>query len=252
MKSIIEFYQSPTGKMAKDFLCARLRKFLLQNATAKTLIIGYGEPFADDIAAATGGQVFLAFSDGIAAVPWPANGPHNSCIVHSDILPFGDVTFDNVIAMHALEFAPDPARLMHEIQRVVTVDGRVVCIAPHRAGMWSWFDHTPFGEGQSFSRAQMRRLITGAQLSPLSVHTALFPPPLDFSGHKILRGFARGMENAGCYLELAMGGAVVGAAQKQRYAGIGVKATTQPARVRLQWAAAHANNRGDHASTSQS
>lgn len=241
MNALPEFYQSPIGRMAQDFLLARLRKLLTRGgANGRTLIIGYGLPFASDIAEVTGGQVFLAYLDGMAAAPWPSVDAHHCCIATTDALPFSDVTFDQVMLVHALELAPDPLQLMHEVQRVLAAEGKVICIVPNRRGLWSWFEHTPFGEGQTFSCSQMRRLLISVELSPLQVGAALFAPPLDFSCHELTRAIARAIEAIGNHLSIHIGGAVVATAQKQRYAGTGTKVRTPRARVRMQWAAAPA------------
>ncbi len=222
---IAEFYQSSVGKMAHDFLCARLQTLLTRGVTTKTLIVGFAAPFAGDIKIITGGEVIA-----VDAAQMP--------------LPYGDVTFDNVIALHVLEFAPDIPRVMGEMQRVLVSDGRLICVTPNRGGIWQWFEHTPWGEGRSFSAAQMRRLLLGAQLSTLGISTALFAPPLDFSRYEILRGLARGIEAAGNYLLPSCGGVLIAAAQKQRYAGIAVETPPRASYANLKLNPAHVNSLG--------
>lgn len=213
------FYQSPIGKMARDFLIFHIKKYLGESTSVKRmLLVGYGAPYVGEI------------------------GVQMQQTELADTLPFQDVMFDGVIVLHALEFAPDLARLMSEIQRVLVVDGRVIIVAPHRAGLWSWFEHTPFGIGRVFSRTQIRQLCDGAYLSPIDVRTALFSPPIDFSRHAMTRGLARVIESVGNALSLPCGGAVVACAQKRRYAGIGVKSPVPRPRSRLQWSHAHAKN----------
>ncbi|HRJ12685.1 MAG TPA: methyltransferase domain-containing protein, partial [Alphaproteobacteria bacterium] len=220
MTHLMDFYQSPIGCMTQDFISAQLKKILaVIRPDERVLILGYGIYFADDIQKLGSDKIILAYPDGMPPVLWPDSAAHQSCIVSLDALPFGDVTFDRVILVHALEFAPEPGHLLFEIQRILTAQGQLICITPNRNGIWSWFEHTPFGEGQTFSTRQIRRLLLGVQLSPLQIQTALFVPPLNFSFHKIARGFARGIEAAGSYLGLRMGGIVISVSQKQRCAG---------------------------------
>ncbi len=209
--------------MAHDFLLVRLEKLLARGASTNTLIIGFAAPFADEIKTITGGEVLA-----VDASQMP--------------LPYGDVTFDNVIALHVLELTPDIPRAMGEMQRVLVSDGRLVCVTPNRSGIWQWFEHTPWGEGRSFSAAQMRRLLLGAQLSTLSISTALFAPPMDFSRHEILRSLARGIEATGNYLLPSCGGVLIAAAQKQRYAGIGMETSARGSYMNLQFNPAHVSN----------
>ena len=225
MTGVADFYQSPIGQMAHDFLCARLRKLLSRNASGKTLLVGFGASFQEDILTMTGGEVIS-----VDAGQMP--------------LPYGDVTFDNVICLHELEFAPDISRAMSEMQRVLVSDGRLICITPNRSGIWQWFEHTPWGEGRSFSLSQMRRLLLASHLSPIGISTALFVPPCDFSRHEALRGFARAIEASGNYLLPYFGGVLIAAAQKQRYAPIGMEPVLRPAAINLQWAAAHGTRLG--------
>jgi len=225
MTEIADFYQSPVGKMAHSFLCARLQKLLPRNVNSKTLLIGFGAPFKEDISIVTGGEVISVD---------PGQMP----------LPYGDVSFDNVIAIHELEFASDIPRAMSEMQRVLISDGRLICLTSNRRGIWQWFEQTPWGEGRSFSASQMRHLLLASQLSPIGISTALFMPPFDFSRHGALRSFARAIEASGNYLLPYFGGVLIAAAQKQRYAPIGIELAARPAPINLQWAAAHGTRLG--------
>lgn len=237
MTGIAEFYQSPLGQMTHDFLQAQLRKIITAlRFEERVLVIGFGLPFAADLAAMGSDKITLAYLEQMPAVPWPDAAAHQVCVVSPDALPFGDVTFDKVIIIHALEFAPDASHLLYEVQRVLTAQGQMICIAPNRNGIWSWFEHTPFGEGHTFSTRQMRRLLTQAQLAPLHIRTALYPPPLNLSFHKIALSIARGIESICGALNFRIGGVVIAVAQKQRYAGIAVHAHARARKVRLEWA----------------
>lgn len=243
----LEFYHSPLGQMTRDFLAHRLQTIFKDSQPGeRILIIGFGVVFAQDFPNVEQRQITLAYLNGIPPVPWPEVGAHQACIVSTDSLPFGDVTFDKVIMIHALEFAADPARLLLEVQRVLTAQGQLVCITPNRNGMWAWFEHTPFGEGQAFSRRQLRRLLLSVQLSPLEVRTALYIPPLNFSVHPWVLACARGWERMARTLNFRLGGAVIATAQKQRYAGIPVTTQAQIRKMRLAWATPNASTRQEN------
>lgn len=244
MNNIGVFYQSAIGRMAHDFLFSQLQKILGKlQPEERVLIIGFGVPFADDVVQLGTSKITLAYFENMPPVPWPDPAAHQSCVISPDALPFGDVTFDRVIVFHSLEFAPDPLHLLLEVQRILTAQGQVIIIAPKRGGLWSWFEHTPFGEGRTFSSRQIRRLLTAAQLAPLHIRSALFTPPLDFSFHALAAGFARALEGFGSYLNLRIGGVVIASAQKQRYAGIPVKTNEYVRRQRMQWATSHTSTR---------
>ncbi len=243
MTALAEFYQTPLGQMTHGFLHAQLQKILTAlRFEERVLVIGFGVPFAAGITALGSDKITLAYLENMPPVPWPEAHAHQVCIVSSDALPFGDVTFDKVFIVHALETVPDPSHLLYEVQRVLTAQGQVICIAPNRNGIWSWFEHTPFGEGRTFSTRQLRRLLSSAQLAPLNIHTALFMPPLDFSFHRFALGFARGLETVCQALNFRIGGVVIAAAQKQRYAGIPVHVHARAKKLRLQWATSNTSS----------
>jgi SAM-dependent methyltransferase len=202
------------------------------------LLLGYGLPLADDLLNQTQATITLGYLDGMPIVPWPAPTAHQACVVAPDSLPFGDAMFDRVVSQHAIEFLPDATIFLDENQRVLATQGQLIIIVPNRNGMWSWFEHTPFGEGHPLSRTQIRRLLHDAQLSPQRIETGLFVPPINFSGHAILRGCARTIENMGRILRFNIGGVVITEAQKQRYAGIPVRPQERIRRARFNWAAA--------------
>lgn len=60
------------------------------------------------------------------------HGTASFCQGDSERLPFGDATFDKVIATDVLECVLDDDRAMGEIYRVLKPDGRVVVSTPHR------------------------------------------------------------------------------------------------------------------------
>jgi ubiquinone/menaquinone biosynthesis C-methylase UbiE len=54
-------------------------------------------------------------------------------------LPWGDASFDAVLALHCFQFWPDPAAAGREIWRVLRPDGRMVLILrKHRASARTW------------------------------------------------------------------------------------------------------------------
>lgn len=50
----------------------------------------------------------------------------------AEILPFGDVEFDRILSVNLLECIPDKQRLLREVHRVLTAEGRVVF------AHWDW------------------------------------------------------------------------------------------------------------------
>jgi SAM-dependent methyltransferase len=51
---------------------------------------------------------------------------------HADDLPFGDVSFDLVLALWLFEHLADPARVLAEARRVLAPGGRLIVLTPNR------------------------------------------------------------------------------------------------------------------------
>ena len=75
--------------------------------------------------------------------------------------------------------------MLGEIWRILTPGGRMLAIAPRRAGLWAQLDTTPFGNGQPFSRSQLRDLMRESLFSPTHWGEALYFAP--FEGKIVLR-----------------------------------------------------------------
>ena len=183
----------------------------------RTLLVGAPDAYAATIAKIVIGPVTVAYNETEKPhTPAGASAKMETAAISNNTLPFGDFVFDQVILIHALEFSPSPVRLMREVQRVTASDGRVVTVATNRQGIWAWFHSTPFGDGSVFSTSNIREIFLNAELSPTQVQTALFTPPMDFQK---MPWASQWLEKAGQYLSVDIGGAVVAAAIKQRYAG---------------------------------
>lgn len=238
------FYTTPLGQWVRKTVLRFLQSCQLKKGyDVRTLLVGAPHAYVSAIAEHVLGPVTLAYNESETE---PPELPHllrvETAMISHNTLPFGDFMFDQVILLHALEFSPSPPRLMREVQRVLASDGRAVVVASNRTGIWSWFQSTPFGVGITLSQSQLHTMVRGADLSPLRVGSLLFFPPvqMDFAP---LHALADGLEKIGQYLSLGIGGAVVGVAIKQRYAGTGhLKKSPTPKKVKLNWASA----RGTH------
>lgn len=81
-------------------------------------------------------------------------------------LPFADGRFDQIFALHALSYSPDPPRLLHEAARVLRPGGHLVLAALRRhqhAETQRAFDHANLG----LEVAELRDLIQSAGLQVL-------------------------------------------------------------------------------------
>ncbi len=74
-------------------------------------------------------------------------------VVDAQEIPFGDTSFDAVVAIHTLYHVPDQARALAEIRRVLRPGGRFYASTNGRAHMWEVGDLAAhFAEGETLEQ----------------------------------------------------------------------------------------------------
>ncbi len=214
-----DFYTSRRGGVAARLLRERLGLMWPDLAGQAVLGIGYTAPYLrlwrEDAArciALTPSQIGMA--------RWPVGSPNLTCTAEEDALPFADSGFDRVLLVHGLEAAERSTRLLREVWRVLKDDGRLLIVAPNRAGLWAHVENTPFGQGQPYSAGQITRLLAATLFHEERRDTALFLPPTDL--RVILRG-APLWERTGRRLLSGFAGVTLTEASKDLYAVIPLK-----------------------------
>lgn len=213
------FYGSPIGETARR-LVGRLVKERFGSCYGHSILgIGYATPFLDvyrDDAVRV--LAFMPAEQGV--VNWPSSGRSASALIDSSLLPLPDSCIDRVLLIHALENTEHPRDLLAEVWRVLTPGGRIVLVAPSRAGLWARLDTTPFGHGQPYSRSQLRDLLRETLFSPTHWSEALYVPPI---GRSLFLRSAPFFERIGAQLALPGAGVLLVEASKQIYRPIGVR-----------------------------
>ena len=145
-------------------------------------------------------------------VGWVDDGLSASALVDPVRMPLPDASIDRVLAVHALETVDSPVELLHEVWRILVPGGRVVVAAPNRRGLWARMDTTPFGQGQPFSRSQLKALMRETWFAPTAWAETLYVPPLR---SELLLRTALAWERAGTSLGVPFAGLHVVEAEKQ-------------------------------------
>lgn len=209
-----DFYDSPLGQVARRLLRRRIRLVWPNTSGLRVLGIGFATPYlrpfreeAERVAAV------MPASQG--ALPWPADGPGLVTLCEDEALPFPDRSFDRILLVHALENTEHSRLLMREVWRVLTDGGRVMVITPNRQGLWARLERTPFASGQPYSSQQLSALLRDTMFTPLSVHRALFCPPVS---SRLMRAWAGAIEEIGWRWFPGFSGVVLVEAAKQIYA----------------------------------
>ncbi len=215
-----EFYRSAQGAVTARLLRERLLT-LWPNLTGQSILgMGYTTPYlrlwreqANRCIALTPAQM--------GAARWPVGAPALSCSAEEDALPFPDLSFDRILLVHSLEGADNARRMLREIWRVLKDDGRLIVVVPNRAGMWAYWENTPFGHGQPYSPGQIGRLLSGALFRVERRDDALWMPPVAL--RLVLRG-ANLCERTGRRLMPALAGVTLTEAIKDQYAAMPLNA----------------------------
>jgi SAM-dependent methyltransferase len=205
------FYASPLGEVTRDLLLTAIRN-RWENLNGMVVMgLGYATPYLGPFREeAIRSIAFMPAAQGV--VNWPSSGLSSSSLVDADQLPLRDGSVDRIILAHSLETAHQPAELLTELWRVLSPGGRLIVIAPNRAGLWARMDGTPFGHGQPFSRGQITALMRQALFTPVHWGEALYVPPVK---KRLLLKTAKGWDRVGRTLGLPFAGVHVIEATKQ-------------------------------------
>ena len=211
------FYSSALGEVARRLVGRVLRA--RWETCAGLSVMGYGycgpylERFRDEAK-----RTLSLMPDRQGAVVWPATGKCCSALVVGDMLPLTDACIDRALVAHGLETAELPAALLEEICRVLAPEGRAIVITPSRRGVWARVDGTPFGQGQPYSKSQLRELVRDTQFSPVYWGEALYAPP--FPSRFFVKS-APALERVGSALGLPFAGVHIVELLKQVYRPVG-------------------------------
>ena len=207
------FYSTALGAVAHRFIGAAVDKRWASCVGQSVLGIGYATPYLDALRKdAVRTLAFMPAEQGV--VNWPVRGPSSSALVDITALPLPDSCMDRVLVVHALEMADQPYDFLTEVWRVLAPGGRMILVAPNRAGVWARVDSTPFGHGQPYSGSQLRSLLRDTLFSPVFWGDALYAPP--FARPYLLRS-APAFERIGAKLSLPGAGVHIIEATKQLY-----------------------------------
>jgi SAM-dependent methyltransferase len=217
------FYASPLGETTRDLLLTAIQNRWDNLSGMVVMGLGYATPYLGPYRhQAIRSLALMPAAQGV--VNWPSSGLSSSALVDADQLPLRDGSVDRVILAHSLEMAHDPAALLGELWRILSPGGRVIVIAPNRAGLWARMDGTPFGNGQPFSRGQITMLMRQALFTPVHWGEALYVPPVK---SRVLLKSAKVWDRIGRSLGLPFAGVHVIEATKQVFRPAMIRKTSR-------------------------
>ncbi|MEZ5810398.1 MAG: methyltransferase domain-containing protein [Rhizobiaceae bacterium] len=209
------FYGSVLGRLAERSIAVALSTVWATLANERLVGMGYAVPWLERFGADA--ERVLAFMPaGQGAVNWPPSGPSAAALVFEEELPLVESSIDRILMIHLLEHSENPRETLMEAWRVLAPGGRLVIVVPNRRGVWARFEHTPFGTGRPFSRAQLTDLLRETNFTPGLWADALHFPP---TRRRSLLRFYNGLERFGRRFWPIFAGVVVVEAQKRLYQG---------------------------------
>ncbi len=214
-----DFYATARGAVAARLLRERLIALWPDMRGLSVLGIGHTAPYLRLWRGSAARCIALTPAQ-MGAARWPSGEPNLSCTAEEDALPFPDLCFDRILLVHGLEAADNARRMLRETWRVLKDDGRLLVVAPNRAGMWAYLETTPFGHGQPYSFGQIGRLLAGAMYRVERSDAALYLPPS--RSRLVLRG-APLLERTGRRWLPGIAGVTLTEAVKDVYAAVPVR-----------------------------
>ncbi len=236
-----DFYHSSLGQMTVRLLRARLREVWPNVRGEKVLGLGYATPFLRPFKEEA--ERVLAFMPAQQGVTrWPRKGRNLTSLVDEMDLPLPDRSVDRVLLVHAIESTEQVRPMLREIWRVMADGGRLVVVAPTRAGLWSQMDRSPFYQGHPYSAGQLAALLRANMFAPLRQTRALFMPPVR---SRLALRMAPAVERFGQRWLGRFAGVSVIESGKQLYAGVAERTTSHElaaVRPKLRIASSRATN----------
>lgn len=221
-----DFYRSPLGSAARDFVAARIEEAWRDHARMRIAGFGHAEPYLSFFDKAERTLAIAPAAQGV--IHWPEGALNAAMLAGEHQWPLPDASIDRLLVVHGLEESDDPRRLMREIWRVLTSDGRVILVVAHRRGAWSMIDSTPFAAGRPYLKRQLERLLQESMFRPRAWSGALYFPPF---GARFLLRAARAWEKAGAQMWSGFSGVLLVEAAKDMMQPV---ARAAPAKARAE------------------
>ena len=211
-----DFYRSTLGQMTVRLLRSHLREVWPNVRDETVLGLGYATPFLRPFLGEA--QRVLAFMPAQQGVTrWPREGLNHTALVEEHDLPLPDRSVDRILLVHAIESSEQLRPFLREIWRVMSDGGRLITVAPTRAGLWSQLDRSPFYQGHPYSPGQVAALLRANMFAPVRQTGALYMPP---THSRLMLRMAPTMERYGRRWLGRFAGVSVIESGKQLYAGI--------------------------------
>ena len=217
------FYNGARGQVVAKLLREDLSDIWRMSKTESNLAVGFPFYFFPE-----GSICPVLMPAEIGGMAWAQKKEIYTAIIDSNSWPLESDSIDCILITHALEFVPDQHSFLSEAGRVLKSAGKLIIMVPHRRGLWSRAETTPFGHGTPFSKGQIFSLLKNSGLSPEKCTSSLFLPPF---ADKLPDAVSNQIEFVGERLLQLLGGVLIVEATKMVYAEPKKKRASTKARL---------------------
>jgi SAM-dependent methyltransferase len=211
-----DFYTSLLGTATSTAIKTGLKEVWPDLRGQHCLGIGYAFPYL---------EIFGNEAASTAAITparlgpreWGHGGGNCTALASLQALPLANAAYDRILMIHALDFTRDKEAFLEEVSRVLSPIGEIAIIVANRVGAWARNDTTPFGQGEPYTRRQLKRLVEVAGYTSVRTRTLLCFPP---SPGLVSRGWSGRLERVGARLWPGLGGIILITAERRHLAEV--------------------------------
>lgn len=199
------YYRSTLGRAAQANIRTRMLEFWPEAKGQTVLGFGFAAPLLRPYLAEAR-RVIALMPAPQGVMSWPAAMPNVSVLCEETFWPIDTGLVDKLVVMHGLETSEHPSEVLEECFRVLGPGGKALFIVPHRSGLWSRSDRTPFGYGRPYSQGQLEAQLKRHAFLPERHQHALYQPP---SSRRFWRKTAGFWESMGGRVSWILSGGVL-------------------------------------------
>jgi SAM-dependent methyltransferase len=190
--ALADYYASTAGRRLHAAVAQHVTPLLRRDAQSRLLALGFAEGFLPS----AGPQIVHAAPALQGVRSWPGRTHNKTCMVDDKHLPFADSLFDQVLLVHALEYAEPARRMLRELWRVLAPAGQIILLVPNRRSLHTLLDPSPFANGRPYSAPQLEQLLQEAMFEPQQAITTVALPGV-MSTRLLDRLVLRALPNSG-------------------------------------------------------
>ncbi len=175
---IEKFYSTPNGKVFGEIISKNLSNiqngWFNENHQKKDNYLAIGFPFKIKNIK----LLFPVFTSNQTILRTNLNNrKKNISFIHSSKWPVASDFVDRMLIIHELEFISEKEKFFLEVNRSLASSGQIVIFVSNKNGFWSRDKNTPLGNGTSFSKRQLKKLLLKTGFKVKKINYCLYYPP---------------------------------------------------------------------------